>query len=110
MVLGLLTQPRLSDFGGEPTWDRVHAEAEQLAHDRRFDVRLIAQLHEVIGRRGASVAVITTARKADRWEVRNEGGYLRRMLEVARTGDLRMGRTVWGLVRAAEDEAAEVPA
>ncbi|MBB4660270.1 hypothetical protein [Parvularcula dongshanensis] len=38
----------------------------------------------------------------DRWQVRNEGSDLRRMLEVARTGELRMDRTVSGLVRAAE--------
>ena len=104
MVMGLVGAPRLADLEREPDWSVVAAEAEQLAEDRRLDRRLVAQLAEVVGRRAASVAIITTARKADRWEVRNEGGYLRRMLEVARTGELRMGRTVWGLVRAAEGE------
>lgn len=102
MVLQLVTAPRLGDVGREPDWSVVAAEAEQLAEDRRIDRRLTAQLVEVVGRRAASVAIITTARKEDRWEVRNAGGYLRRMLEIARTGELRMGRTVWGLVRAAE--------
>ena len=104
MVLGLVTAPRLGDLGREPDWSVVHAEAEQLAHDRRLDGRLVDQLTAVVGRRAASVAIITTARKADRWQVRNEGGYLRRMLEIARTGELKLGRTVWGLVRAAETE------
>ena len=104
MVLSLVTAPRLGDIGREPDWSMVAAEAEQLAEDRRFDRRLVSQLTEVVGRRAASVAIITTARKADRWQVRNEGGYLRRMLEIARTGELKLGRTVWGLVRAAETE------
>ena len=110
MVLGLVGAPRLADLGREPDWGVVAAEAEQLAEDRRLDRRLVGQLAEIVGRRAASVAIITTARKADRWEVRNEGGYLRRMLEVARTGELRMGRTVWGLVRAAESEPEAVGA
>lgn len=109
MVLSLVTQPRLSDLGQDPSWSLVHAEATQLAEDRRLDRRLTAQLAEIVGRQAAAVAIITTARKADRWEVRNEGGYLRRMLEIARSGELRMGRTVWGLIRAAESDAA-VPA
>ena len=104
MVLSLLAHPRLPDLRRDPSWALVEAEAEQLAHDRRIDWRLVSQLTAVVGRRAASVAIITTARKADRWQVRNEGGYLRRMLEIAGTGELKLGRTVWGLVRAAESE------
>ena len=104
MVVGLVTQPSLGDLGRDPDWSVAYAEAEQLAHARGLDRRMIGQLEAVIGRRGVAVAVITTARKADRWEVRNEGGYLRRMLEIAKVGELRMGKTVWGLVRTAESE------
>ena len=110
MVLSLVTEPRLQDLDREPDWSVVAAEAEQLAHDRRIDPRLTSELARVLGRRAAAVAIIVTARKRDRWQVRNEGGYLRRMLEVARTGELRMGRTVWGLVRAAEGERIVVEA
>ena len=110
MVVGLVTQPSLGDLGREPDWSVAYAEAEQLAHVRGLDRRMIAQLEAVIGRRGVAVAVITTARKADRWEVRNEGGYLRRMLEIAKLGELRMGKTVWGLVRAAEGEREAIDA
>ena len=110
MVVGLVTQPSLGDLSRDPDWSVAYAEAEQLAHARGIDRRMISQLEAVIGRRGAAVAIITTARKADRWGVRNEGGYLRGMLEIAKMGELRMGKTVWGLVRAAEAERAAIDA
>ena len=110
MVVGLVTQPSLGDLGRDPDWSVAYAEAEHLAHARGLDRRMTSQLEAVIGRRGVAVAIITTARKADRWEVRNEGGYLRRMLEIAKLGELRMGKTVWGLVRAAESEREAIDA
>lgn len=108
-VLRLGVAPRFTaGWGAEATWPDVVEEAYCQAEDRGLNGQVRRDLTRVVGERAASVAILLTYAKHDRGLVRNPGGYLRRMAQRGVAGDLRLGASVWGILKG-QDGSQDAP-
>ena len=82
----------LSDY---PGWSDVHDSAYHLCFELGISQDAWGDACRLMGRDGASIAVAVIAAKAT--EIRSPGGYLRKMSERARTGDLHLGPSVFAI-------------
>lgn len=102
MALTMLSEPSFDIAPEHKTWQVVRGEAENLLYKRKVNEDLWRDLVNHAGHRAASLAVIVAARKFDNGLVKNLGGYLRGMSQQAKTGNLRLGRSVYGLLEKAK--------
>lgn len=79
------------------TWGSVVASAERLTGQHRIPVSAWRDACRIMGQKGAAAAVIATIEKHRAGEVLQPGAYLRGMAKKARTGDLNLGKTMYGL-------------
>ena len=81
------------------SWDDLSAAA--LAHGAAIGISRHAwtEACEVMGRRGAVLALIVTAARHDRALVHRPGGYLRGITNVSRRGELNLGASLHALAK-----------
>ncbi|WP_069337689.1 plasmid replication protein RepC [Sphingobium yanoikuyae] len=86
---------------GTRTWHDLIAIAERQAAFHFINDNTWREACRIMGRRGATAAMIAIAQKESEGQVQNPGGYLRAMTQRAVIGELHLGRTFHGLREAA---------
>lgn len=80
-----------------PRWPDLHAAAARLRHDLGVRTATWVDAVERLGRDGATVAMLITAERHARREIRQTaGGYFAGMIAKAARDELDLGRSLWG--------------
>lgn len=80
-----------------PRWPDLHAAAARLRHDLGIRTGTWVDAVERLGRDGAAVAMLITAERQARHEIRQTAGaYFAGMIAKAARDELDLGRSLWG--------------
>lgn len=80
-----------------PRWPDLHAAAARLRHDLGVRTGTWVDAVERLGRDGATVAMLITAERQARHEIRQSAGaYFAGMIAKAARDELDLGRSLWG--------------
>ncbi len=80
-----------------PRWPNLHAAAARLRHDLGVRTGTWVDAVERLGRDGATVAMLITAERQARHEIRQTAGaYFAGMIAKAARDELDLGRSLWG--------------
>jgi replication initiation protein RepC len=80
-----------------PRWPDLHAAAARLRHDLGIRTGTWVDAVERLGRDGATVAMLITAERQARHEIRQTAGaYFAGMIAKAARDELDLGRSLWG--------------
>lgn len=88
-----------------PAWDDIQKACEVVRAQLEIPPQVYGHARVVFGTTGALIAIGTIAVKHAAWRVHNPAGYLRRMIERHRSGELHLDRTLHGLAAAAARES-----
>lgn len=88
-----------------PAWDDIQQACDVVRSQLEISPQVYGHARVAFGTTGALVAIGTIAVKHAAQRVHNPAGYLRRMIERHRTGDLHLDRTLHGLAAAAAQES-----
>lgn len=91
--------PRLRPYlrSSDPTWPDIVDAADWLRHDLGVSKSLWGEACLAMGREKAAVALaIVSAKPAEHFRT-TPGGYFHGMVAKAKTGELHLNRTIWGL-------------
>ena len=80
-----------------PGWPDIHHAASRLRHDFGIRTGTWVEALDELGRDGAAVAVMITAERYSRDEIRlTPGAYFAGMIARAKRGELDLPRSLWG--------------
>lgn len=80
-----------------PGWPDLHAAAARLRHDLGIRTATWVEALDRLGRDGAAVAMLITAERQSRGEIRQSAGaYFAGMIVKAARDELDLGRSLWG--------------
>jgi replication initiation protein RepC len=91
-----------------PSWNDIQLACKVVQSHLQIPPQIYGQACAAFGMNGAAVAIGTIAAKQAAGQVRNPAGYLRRMVERHRAGDLHLDRTLHGLAAAARQEGCQL--
>ena len=81
----------------DPAWSDLHAAASRLRHDLGIRTGTWVDALDKLGLDGASIAVMITAERYSRSEIRQTAGaYFAGMVAKAKRDELDLGRSLWG--------------
>lgn len=91
--------PRLKSYllTGSPAWPDIMDAAEWLRHDLGVSASLWGEACLVMGREKAAIALAIVSAKPPDHFTTSPGSYFHGMVTRAKTGELNLARTVWGL-------------
>jgi replication initiation protein RepC len=91
--------PRLKPYlvKGSPNWPEIVEAADWLRHDLGISKPLWGDACLVMGREHAAIALAIVSTKPAEYFRGSPGGYFHGMVAKARTGDLNLSRTIWGM-------------
>lgn len=91
--------PRLKPYLAKPSphWPEIVEAADWLRHDLGVSKPLWGDACLAMGREQAAIALAIVSTKPDGHFRGSPGGYFHGMVAKARTGELNLGRTIWGM-------------
>lgn len=80
-----------------PRWSEIHAAASRLRHDLGIRIGTYVDALDKLGADGAAVAVMITAERHARDEIRQTAGaYFAGMVGKAKRDELDLAKSLWG--------------
>lgn len=103
--------PRLQPYlaGPAPTWPEIVEAADWLRHELGVSKPLWGDACLALGRERAAIAVAIVSAKPPGHFQRSAGGYFHGMVAKARSGELNLARTIWGMRKQADGSPAGRP-
>ena len=91
--------PRLRPYLGRPNpdWPEIVDAADWLRHDLKISTPLWGDACNVLGRNMAAIAVAVVSAKPENHFRGSPAGYFHGMVNKARSGELRLDKTIWGM-------------
>lgn len=91
--------PRLKPYlvKGSPNWPEIVEAADWLRHDLGISKPLWGDACLAMGREHAAIALAIVSSKPAEYFRGSPGGYFHGMVAKARSGDLNLSRTIWGM-------------
>lgn len=96
-LVGMFPTTAMYVTASRPGWADLHHAASRLRHDLGIRTGTWVDAIEALGRDGAALAVMITAERSSREEIRlTPGAYFAGMVAKARRGDLDLPKSLWG--------------
>ncbi len=91
--------PRLLPYLGRPNpdWPEIVDAADWLRHDLKISTPLWGDACQILGRNMAAIAVAVVSAKPENHFRGSPAGYFHGMVNKARSGELRLDKTIWGM-------------
>jgi replication initiation protein RepC len=103
--------PRLLPYLGRPNpdWPEIVDAADWLRHDLKISTPLWGDACQILGRNMAAIAVAVVSAKPENHFRGSPAGYFHGMVNKARSGELRLDKTIWGMRGASNAGASARP-
>jgi len=91
--------PRLQLYLGRPNpdWPEIVDAADWLRHDLKISTPLWGDACQILGRNMAAIAVAVVSAKPGNHFRGSPAGYFHGMVNKAKSGELRLDKTIWGM-------------